>query len=187
MYKPLVSSAPAHSILNAQAFHYTSSVETDIRKTFARVRRRRAKTNASISVASNVRPFIKKEAEMPPPDTQNKAPGDHVSNTCQQRPRARTREWTCSDVRFCERAADAANSRRSATSIPPDQHRFCTPSIRARCAPDTRARLNTISRCSPPKPSAVADASVWLECSGELIDFDRSTFFASRKRRRASS
>lgn len=35
---------------------------------------------------------------------------------------------------------------------------------------DTRARLNTIPRCSPPKLSAIADASVWLECSGELID-----------------
>jgi hypothetical protein len=51
--KPLVISAPAHGILNAQAFHYTNSVETDIRKTFARVLRRRAKTNASINVASN--------------------------------------------------------------------------------------------------------------------------------------
>src|SRR5450755_126414 len=39
VYKPLVSSAPAHSILNAQAFHYTSSAKTDIRKTFARVQR----------------------------------------------------------------------------------------------------------------------------------------------------
>ena len=37
-YKPLLSSAPAHSILNAQAFHYTNSVDTDIRKTFERVR-----------------------------------------------------------------------------------------------------------------------------------------------------
>ena len=34
----------------------------------------------------------------------------------------------------------------------------------------TSARLNTISRCSPPTLSAIADASVWLECSGELID-----------------
>lgn len=67
MYKLLVSSAPAHSILNAQAFHYTSSVETDIRKTFARVRRERAKTHASSSATSNVRPLIKKEAEMLPP------------------------------------------------------------------------------------------------------------------------
>ena len=67
MYKLLVSSAPAHSILNAQAFHYTSSVETDIRKTFARVRRERAKAHASSSATSNVRPLIKKEAEMLPP------------------------------------------------------------------------------------------------------------------------
>lgn len=36
--------------------------------------------------------------------------------------------------------------------------------------PDTSARLNTIPRCSLPKPSAIADASVWLECSGDLID-----------------
>ena len=36
-YKPLLSSAPAHSILNAQAFHYTTSAAADIRKTFARV------------------------------------------------------------------------------------------------------------------------------------------------------
>jgi hypothetical protein len=38
-YKPLLSSAPADSILNAQAFHYTNSVDTDIRRTFARIRR----------------------------------------------------------------------------------------------------------------------------------------------------
>lgn len=53
MYKPLLSSAPTHSILNAQAFHYTSSVETDIRKTFARVLRRRPRPNASINAARN--------------------------------------------------------------------------------------------------------------------------------------
>ena len=45
-YKPLLSSAPAHSILNAQAFHYTNSVETDIRKTFARVARNLAMARA---------------------------------------------------------------------------------------------------------------------------------------------
>lgn len=66
MYKPLVSSAPARSILNAQTFHYTSRVETDIRKTFARVRRERVKANASINATSNVRPLIKKEAAMLP-------------------------------------------------------------------------------------------------------------------------
>jgi len=32
-YKPLLSSTPAHSILNAQALNYTSSVAT---RTFAR-------------------------------------------------------------------------------------------------------------------------------------------------------
>ena len=37
-YKPLLSSAPAKSILNA-GFRYTDSAATDIRKTFARIRR----------------------------------------------------------------------------------------------------------------------------------------------------
>ena len=37
-YKPLRSSAPAKSILNA-GFRYSNSTATDIRKTFARVRR----------------------------------------------------------------------------------------------------------------------------------------------------
>jgi hypothetical protein len=45
--------------------------------------------------------------------------------------------------------------------------RFVDP--RTSCT-DTSARLNTIPRCSPSKPSAIADANVWLECSGELID-----------------
>ena len=40
----------------------------------------------------------------------------------------------------------------------------------AHVVPDTSARLNTIPRCSPRKPSAIADASLWLECNGELID-----------------
>jgi hypothetical protein len=53
VYKPLLSSAPAHSILNAQAFHYASSAKTGIRKTFARVQRRRAKTSASIGGAND--------------------------------------------------------------------------------------------------------------------------------------
>jgi hypothetical protein len=75
MYKPLASSAPAHSILNAQAFQYASSVETDIRKTFARVRRERAKANAPINATSNVRPLIKKEAEMLPPGRAEQASG----------------------------------------------------------------------------------------------------------------
>ena len=37
-------------------------------------------------------------------------------------------------------------------------------------SPDTSARLNTTRRCSLRKPSAIADASVWLECSAELFD-----------------
>ena len=37
-------------------------------------------------------------------------------------------------------------------------------------SPDTSVRLNTTPHCSPSKPSAIAGASVWLECSGELID-----------------
>ena len=37
-YKPLLSSAPANSILNAQQFHYRNSANTDIRKTFANFR-----------------------------------------------------------------------------------------------------------------------------------------------------
>jgi hypothetical protein len=57
-YKPLVSSAPAHSILNAQAFHYTNSVATDIRKTFEKFRQSRAKAaRALTNTASNVRPL----------------------------------------------------------------------------------------------------------------------------------
>jgi len=54
-YKPLLSSAPAHSILNAQAFHYTNSVATDIRKTFARIRRERANPAVVVNIASQVR------------------------------------------------------------------------------------------------------------------------------------
>ena len=47
VFKPLVSSAPAHSILNAQAFQYTNSVATDVRKTFARIRRDLASRHAA--------------------------------------------------------------------------------------------------------------------------------------------
>jgi len=54
-YKLLVSSAPAHSILNAQTFHYVSSAETDIRKTFAKVRRAQARAAAFLNPAGNVR------------------------------------------------------------------------------------------------------------------------------------
>ena len=62
-YKPLLSSAPAHSILNAQAFHYINSVATDIRKTFARVRRRREKVDAaSLNVAINIRPLYRRNS-----------------------------------------------------------------------------------------------------------------------------
>lgn len=57
-YKPLLSSAPAHSALNAQAFHCTNGTASDIRKMFARVRRRREKTDAaSLNFASDVRPL----------------------------------------------------------------------------------------------------------------------------------
>jgi hypothetical protein len=54
-YKSLLSSAPAHSILNAQAFHYTNSVATDIRKTFARIRRERPNPAVIVDIASHVR------------------------------------------------------------------------------------------------------------------------------------
>jgi hypothetical protein len=54
-YKPLLSSAPAHSILNAQAFHYTNAVATDIRRTFARIRRERASAAVVVNLASHVR------------------------------------------------------------------------------------------------------------------------------------
>ena len=62
-YKPLFSSAPAHSILNAQAFHYTNSVATDIRRTFASARRRREQADAaSLNVAVNVRPLYRRNS-----------------------------------------------------------------------------------------------------------------------------
>ena len=54
-YKPLLSSAPAHSILNTQAFQYTNSVDTDIRRTFARIRRERANAAVVVNLASHVR------------------------------------------------------------------------------------------------------------------------------------
>ena len=54
-YKPLLSSAPANSILNAQAFNYTNSVDTDIRKTFARIRRERANAVVIANIGSHVR------------------------------------------------------------------------------------------------------------------------------------
>jgi len=54
-YKTLLSSAPAQSILNAQAFRYTSSVDTDIRATFARIRRERAKAVVIVNIAGRAR------------------------------------------------------------------------------------------------------------------------------------
>ena len=63
-HKPLLSSAPAHSILNAQSFQYTSSADTDIRKTFARIRREREKAAAVIAIASNVRSLAAKVADV---------------------------------------------------------------------------------------------------------------------------
>ena len=54
-YKPLLSSAPAHSILNAGAFNYTNSVDTDIRKTFTRIRRERANAAVIANIGSHVR------------------------------------------------------------------------------------------------------------------------------------
>ena len=57
-YKPLLSSAPANSILNAQQFHYTNSASTDIRKTFATFRRNASRLNAP-SVPTNVRTLRK--------------------------------------------------------------------------------------------------------------------------------
>ena len=58
-HKPLVSAAPAHSILNAE-FRYTNSTATDIRNTFARVRREQAKAAVTPSASSNVRPLTRK-------------------------------------------------------------------------------------------------------------------------------
>jgi len=49
--KQLVSSAPEHSILNTR-FHYRSSVATDIRKTFARIRREQAKVRPVIDASA---------------------------------------------------------------------------------------------------------------------------------------
>jgi len=50
-HKPLVTSTPVHSILNP-GFRYTSSAATDIRKTFARIRREQAKAAAASSARS---------------------------------------------------------------------------------------------------------------------------------------
>ena len=64
-YKPLLSSAPANSILNAQRFRYTNSASTDIRKTFASVRRNTSKQKQP-GVATNVRTLTKKAIDAPP-------------------------------------------------------------------------------------------------------------------------
>jgi len=60
-YKPLLSSAPAQSILNA-AFRYTDSAATDIRKTFARIRRDLLARDR----AADVRPQINSPALVAP-------------------------------------------------------------------------------------------------------------------------
>jgi hypothetical protein len=65
-YKPLVSSAPAHSILNARTFRYRNSAETDLRKTFARLRRSAPKKDVPSDTAPNVRAFTKPSAEASP-------------------------------------------------------------------------------------------------------------------------
>ena len=57
-YKPLLSSAPANSILNAQEFHYRNSASTDIRKTFEKFRRNASKHNQP-RFATNVRTLTK--------------------------------------------------------------------------------------------------------------------------------
>src|SRR5689334_4203833 len=64
-YKPLVSSAPANSVLNAQQFPYTNSASTDIRKTFARFRRNASKQNQP-SIATNVRTLTKNSIDPTP-------------------------------------------------------------------------------------------------------------------------
>ena len=64
-YKPLLSSAPANSILNAQKFHYRNSANTDIRKTFATLRRNAPKQHQP-NVATNVRTFTKHPIDATP-------------------------------------------------------------------------------------------------------------------------
>jgi len=64
-YKPLLSSAPPSSILNAQQFHYTNSASTDIRQTFANFRRHASRKNQP-SVATNVRRLRKDPIDATP-------------------------------------------------------------------------------------------------------------------------
>jgi len=54
-YKPLLSSAPAHSILNARSFRYRDSASTDIRATFAKFRRQASKPDIGSDVATDIR------------------------------------------------------------------------------------------------------------------------------------
>jgi hypothetical protein len=65
-YKPLLSSAPAHSILNARTFHYRNSADTDIRKTFARLRRNATNKDVRSGMAPNVRAFATHSTEASP-------------------------------------------------------------------------------------------------------------------------
>ena len=207
--KPLLSSAPAHSILNAQAFHYTNSAETDIRKTFARVRRSRAKANAPINAASNradnrLIPFRATLPALPGGRGTAFARPAAAASRIQNERAASQLETVCVDAIPNETPAKAdaaitlfarASPRRARTRegggaamtvlanvLPMRRTHACRHLHSARTgsdsalrrsahvSPDTSARRNTTSRCSPPKPSAIADASVWLECSGELID-----------------
>ena len=64
-YKPILSSAPANSILNTQEFHYRNSASTDIRKTFANFRRNASKQKQS-SIATNVRILTKNPIDATP-------------------------------------------------------------------------------------------------------------------------
>jgi hypothetical protein len=64
-YKPLLSAAPATSILNGQEFHYGNSVSTDIRDTFARFRRYAPKQDQP-SAATNVRTLTKNPIDATP-------------------------------------------------------------------------------------------------------------------------
>jgi hypothetical protein len=73
-YKALLSSAPAHSILNAQAFHYRNSADTDIRKTFARIRRERATAAIIVNIAKHARSTTMKA-------TDNSLPGRSVQSS----------------------------------------------------------------------------------------------------------
>ena len=206
--KPLLSSAPAHSILNAQAFHYTNSAETDIRKTFARVLRSRAKANAPINAASNRAdnrsiPFRATLPALPGGRGTAFARPAAAASRIQNERAASQLETVCVDaipnetpakadaaITLFAHASDDGRALASgnaamtvlANVLPTRRTHACRhlhsagPAAILRSvdpltsSPDTSARLNTIPRCAPPKPSAIADASVWLECSGELID-----------------